>query len=176
MHAFSKDGAQTFSQPTPAVSDAKTAGDGELSSLTSTPDGNLLLAWATQGKVFCSVLNSGRWSEPSPLAPDLPDGARLSYPAVAATADAYWVLAYRGERNPERVSVVLFRSDDRGEHWRSDRVLATREFKDAIRFHPGDYVGLAAAKQSLYAAYVLREEGTGLRRVYVSAIGNLAGR
>jgi hypothetical protein len=123
--------------------------------------------------VICSVLVSGRWSPPCPVAGNLSAGS-LSHQAVAATADALWVLAYRTEGKPERVSVVLYRSDDHGKKWEQHQILAAREFPngEARRFNPGDYVGLASANNKIYAAYVLPSEGRdGVeRQLYVSAL------
>jgi hypothetical protein len=173
VHAFSKDGARSFSKPRPIAPDPE-SGTGQFPSLTVTPGGNLLAAWTNPGGVFCSVLASGRWSTPRPVAGELPDGVRLSRPAVAATEKALWVLTFRTEEKPGRMSFVLYRSDDRGGKWEQDRVLATREVSDreARGFSPGDYVGLAAAKDRLYAAYVLPgEKQEGARRtLYLSAI------
>jgi hypothetical protein len=174
VHASSQDGSKTFSKPLP-ISDNEKTGLGQLPSLTATPDGNLLVAWGNQGDVLCSVLASGRWSAPDPVAGNLPEGVRLSHPAVAATADALWVLAYRRENKPERVSVVLYRSTDLGKKWEEHCILASRDLSDgkARKFSPGDYVGLAAAKSCVYAAYVLPgEESEGPRpRLYVSTLG-----
>jgi hypothetical protein len=174
VHASSQDGAKTFSKPLP-ISENEKSGVGQFPSLTTTPDCKLLVAWVRQGDVFCSVLASGRWSAPRHVAGDLPEGVRLSHPAVAATADALWVSAYRRENKPERVRVVLYRSTDEGKKWEAHCTLASREFPDgkAGRFSPGDYVGLAAAKGYVYAAYVLPGEGRegSRRQLYVSALG-----
>jgi hypothetical protein len=174
VHASSHDGGVIFSKPATMFDDER-SGAGNFPSLTATPDGNLLAAWAHQGDVFGSVLSSGRWSTPRRVAGDLSEGVRLSHPAVAASADALWVLAYRHESKPERVRVVLYRSTDRGMKWQEHCPLASRELADgkARQVTPGDYVGLAAAKGLVYAAYVLPGEGRDGSRpqLYVSAVG-----
>jgi hypothetical protein len=174
VYAVSSDGAKTFSKPEP-ISDDETAGAGQFPSLAVTSAGNLALAWAERGDVRCSVRASGRWSAPRPLAGELAAGVRLSHPAIAATADTLWVLAYRWENKPERVSVVLHRSTDQGKKWEEYCTVASREFPDgkARQFSPGDYVGLTAAKGRVYAGYVLPGEGReGPRpRLYVSTVG-----
>ena len=69
---------------------------------------------------------------------------------------------------------MLYRSDAQGKKWEQYRILAAREFSngEARRFSPGDYVGLAAAKDTIYAAYVLPGEGHegAKRQLYVSAL------
>ncbi|HEY7329794.1 MAG TPA: sialidase family protein [Gemmataceae bacterium] len=156
VHASSQDGAKTFSKPMP-ISDADDGVQGRSPSLTATPDGNLFVAWVNKGRVCYSVFVSGRWLPPQRVADDPSEGSRLSHPAAAATRDALWMLVYRRENDPARVQVVLYRSPDRGKSWKEHRIIARREFRDgrASRFSPGDYIGLAAAKGRVYAAYIL---------------------
>jgi hypothetical protein len=179
VHAFSKDGGVTFSGPVPVSKDEAT-GVGEFPSLAAAPDGKLLVAWSHRGDVYCSVLAAGRWSSPRRIAGVLPEGVRLSYPAATACSEALWVLAYRRENKPERLRIVLYRSINQGKTWEEDSTLASPELPDgkARKFRPGDYVGVAAAKGRLYAAYVLPgEEREELRpRLYVSALGTVKQR
>jgi hypothetical protein len=173
VHAFSKDGARTFSEPV-AISDEENTGVGQLPSLTATADGDLLVAWVHRGNVFCSVLASGRWCAPRRVDGQMPRGVGLSHPAVAATADTLWILAYRKDKKPDRLSVVLYGSTDRGNKWAEHCILASRELPEGKRreFSPGDYVGMAAAKSYLYAAYVLPGDGREepRPRLHVSAL------
>jgi hypothetical protein len=69
----------------------------------------------------------------------------------------------------------VFRSNDNGEHWRENWVLATRE---RMARRPGDYVGLAAARERVYAAYVLPSEGKekDRQRLYVCAFASTGKR
>ena len=172
MHASSLDRAKSFSQPLP-ISENERDATGQSPSLAATPAGGLLLAWRRQNDVLISVLESGRWKDPSPISGTLPEDVRLSHPAAAATAGSLWVLAYRREEKPVRLMVVLYRSTDRGKLWQEHCVLASREFGDgkAPKNSPGDYVGLSSAKGSVYAAYVLPAEGRDQKpQLYVSTI------
>lgn len=156
LHAFSTDGAKTFSKPVP-VSDDET-GAGRYPSLCPTPDGGLLAAWTNQRGVVGATLAAGKWSPPQLVAGELPQGVALTHPAVAATSDALWTLTFRRETTPRRTSLVLYRSADRGVTWAEHLVLATRGA--AVRvMSPGDYIGLTGTKDSLYATYVLPGEG-----------------
>lgn len=178
VHASSRDGGATFTKPEPIAADEK-GGAGQFPSLTATPDGNLLAVWGDQGDVLCSVLTAGKWSAPRALAGKLPDGVRLTHPAAAATADALWVSVYRYEKSPARARVLLYRSTDRGATWEEYCALATRGLTGGKRLpSPGDYVGLTAAKNKVYAAYVLPEEGRDGPgpRLYVSALDTAAKR
>jgi len=172
VHAFSSDGARSFSKPTPIAGDEMN-GIGQFPSLAPCPDGGLLTAWVNHGNVFCSVFAAGHWSAPSGLDDDRAAKSRLSHPAVAAT-DALWVLVYREEESPKRLSVVLCRSEDQGKKWNEFQVLATRTSSSGkeYNFNPGHYFGLAAANGSIYAAYILPGEGSeaGRSQLYVTAI------
>ena len=150
VHAYSKDGAATFSEPLPIASEK--SGVGHFPSMTVTPNGGLLVAWVNEENVLFSVHESGRWSEPRPVDEAWAERGRLSHPALAATVDALWMLVYRRERN--EVQVVLYRSADCGKEWHGHCILASRRFV-ADEFRPGDYVGLAGAKDRVCAAYVL---------------------
>ncbi len=172
VHSLSTDGGATFSKPQPISADEK-RGAGQFPALTATADGRLLAAWGSEGDVFAAVHSEGKWSAATPPAGERPDGVRLSHPAVAHTADAVWVLAYRHEKTPARVRVVLYRSADHGRTWEKYAVVANRDLTGGKRVaSPGDYVGLTAAKGQLYAAYVLPGEGKDGPgpRLYVSAV------
>lgn len=159
VHAFSRDGAATFSKPVPISGDEKN-GVGEFPSLTAAPDGKLLVAWTNGSEVLYSVRTSGRWSSPRALDGALGEGTHLSYPAVASAKGLLWMLAYRQEAQPPCIRVVLYRSTDQGKSWKEDKILASRKLAGGGRrpFVPGDYVGLAAAKGVVCAAYVLPGE------------------
>jgi hypothetical protein len=158
LHASSADGAKTFAAPM-AISRDEAAGTGRCPSLVATPNGGLLAAWESQGNVFGAVLESGKWTRPRPVGGEPRPGVRLSHPAVAATAEALFALAYR--REPDRVCVAVYRSTDQGATWEEHRRLDARGLEGGTRYaaSPGDYVGLAAGKGSLYAAYVLPGAG-----------------
>lgn len=159
VHSFSQDGGRTFSKATPISSDEK-LGSGQFPSLAATSDGRLLAAWGSQGESFAAVHSEGKWSAPRPPAGERPDGVRLTNPAAAASTDALWVLAYRHEKTPARVRVVLYRSTDHGGNWEEYAALATRDLTGGKRLpSPGDYIGVTAAKGRVYAAYVLPGEG-----------------
>jgi hypothetical protein len=176
VHASSRDEGASFSKPEPIAADDK-RGVGQFPSLVEGAGGRPLVAWGRQGQVFLAVQSSGQWSAVRTLAGDPPGGDRLSHPAVAATADALWVLALRRVKAPGRVRVVLYRSTDHGDKWQEYSTLATRELTGGEEgISPGDYIGLTAAKNQVYAAYVLPGEGRdGLRpRLYVSSLATTA--
>jgi hypothetical protein len=178
VHAYSTDGAKTFSQPTPIL-DMEPAGTGEFPSLAAVRGGKLVAAWKNRSRILCSIYSSGRWSAPVSVTGDAADGVRFSHAAIAATADAVWLLAYRQEDKADRVQVVLYRSSDEGRTWSQASILATREFTNLMScsFSPGDYIGLASSKDILYAAYSLPmglHERT--KRLYVSVIHTKKGR
>jgi hypothetical protein len=178
VHSLSRDGGATFTKPEP-VAAGEARGAGQFPSLAATPDGRLLAAWASRGDVFAAVHSGGKWSPARPPAGEGAEGVRLSHPAVAASADALWVLAYRSERTPARVRVVLYRSTDHGGKWEEHATLAARDLAGERRvMSPGDYVGLTAAKGRVYAAYVLRGEGKDGPgpRLHVTTLDVSAGR
>jgi hypothetical protein len=178
MHASSQDGGTTFSKAAliaPLPQDERSS-VGQFPSLIATADGKLLAAWAGHGAdVLCSVLANGRWSRPRSLVAVPATRSVLSHPAAAATAGSLWVLSYRTETSPSRVSVVLYRSTDEGNSWKEDQVIASRKLAEGLpsAFSPGDYVGLAAANGRVYAAYVLPgEDHIGAKpQLYVTAFG-----
>jgi hypothetical protein len=83
----------------------------------------------------------------------------VSHPAAAATADGLYVLVYC--REPDRARVVVYRSTGQGAKWEENRSLDARGLAGGKErtTSPGNYVGLAAGKGSLYAAYVLPGAG-----------------
>jgi BNR/Asp-box repeat len=172
VHAFSRDGGASFSKPVPIAQD-EGSGVGQFPSLSATPDGKLLAAWSQDnGTVLCSVLTAGRWSPPRPLTSA---GAVLTHPAVAATVGSLWVLVYRDEGHPKRVSVVLYRSTDYGKTWKEDQVIASRMLAGGPPrgFSPGDYVGLAAAEGTVCAAFILPGDDSreAKPQLYVTVLG-----
>jgi hypothetical protein len=70
--------------------------------------------------------------------------------------------------------VVLYRSTD-ARSWKEEAVLASRALAEGLprRFSPGDYVGLAAARGTVYAAYVLpgADHKEARPQFYVSVLG-----
>jgi hypothetical protein len=139
-------------------------------------------------EVFVTVNTDGEhWSKPVPLDTTLGVGRKLSYPQVAVTEHALWVLAYRSDS--EKTALVLYRSVDRGQQWERAAVIAERGFGAQyissstlvyasvddgmrVRFRPGDYIGLSAAGNRLYAAYTLPAGSDPAQpaRLYVSTI------
>ena len=102
----------------------------------------------------------------------------MSFPALASTDDAAWLVAYRTDAH--RTRVVLYRASVDDHVFRPERVLAARAFgvehfcpgwldcfpeegeaskPKSEQFYPGDYIGLAGAKGRVVAAYVLPREG-----------------
>jgi hypothetical protein len=122
--------------------------------------------WRTTGLASVAA-EDGSFREARSIDPGLPQNYHLRYPAPAVSNNAFWVLGYQMDSTATRV--VLYRSTDRGVSWQVARVLAARS---AARFRVGDYVGLAAAGNRLYAAYTLPTEDGKPGRValYVSTI------
>lgn len=142
----------------------------------------------TPSHVYYSILTKRSWSPPHALEPGLPARISTRFPATAATANAFWVLAYRVTKTT--TSVVLYRQSYGSPHFVRYAVLATRQFgtphfhpgpmwRDCSEgftqtFFPGDYVGLTATDHTVVAAYVLPRDNDGrtpgIRNVYVSVV------
>jgi hypothetical protein len=183
-HVSSSDGGETFSEPRlvveirdPAVLDWPV--------LAAAGPDSLVAAWCQrsegapagrfEAKIFTSVFRDGAWSPARALEPDLPADAFVSIPALAATADTIWLLAYRVD--PVKTQVVLYRSPLSSHGFSRHAILGTRQFgakqfcpgwldcfeedpggdpKARVeQFFPGDYVGLSGAGRRLVAAYIL---------------------
>jgi len=159
LHACSTDGGKSFSKPT-AIGSESLGASGELPSLAAGLNGMLLLAWTNAKGIYVSRYKTGAWSKPIQVfANDVT--ASHANPALAVAEDALWLLTYRKESKTGQVSVLLHRSSDGGTSWAEHYVIAARTI-DPTRlqgFEPGHYVGLAATKERVYAAYVFPSEG-----------------
>lgn len=161
FHAISRDGGETFSEPTP-IRTRPNATDhwpyiriGERGKNRGAILATLQQSWGTREErhtdVIVSVTTSGETLAPfTRLDSSLAEGHELRLPAPAVSENAFWVLAYRD--NAKGAEVVLYRSIDDGASWHESRVLAARNTKD---FYPGHFVSLSAAGNRLYAAYAL---------------------
>jgi BNR repeat-like domain len=176
-HVFSTDGGATFSAPemitTPTEGIRR-----DLPTVAVDPSGRLLACWLhsteTRGPGSrCATNADGVWSDEVELAPDASDETLVVFPAVAASADGFWVLAYRVD---DVTDVVLYRSIDGGQTFTPYETIDTRNIPRAnfcagvahdtacrydlaaTQFLPGDYVGLSAADGRVAAAYVLTDD------------------
>lgn len=161
FYLTSPDGGRSFSEPRPVAIDRPTTNNHpHLAIGHSGKNRGRILGTFNQrfaedadhsrGAVAVPIGHGAPVAPPRRVDPDLQPDQRVRLPAPAVSGDASWVLAYReGDGGTE---VVLYRSTDGGRSWDESRVLATRPTHD---FRVGDYVGLAAAGDRLYAAYPL---------------------
>jgi hypothetical protein len=105
----------------------------------------------------------------------------FAYPAIAATDDAFWLLAYAVDT---ALSVNLYRSND-GRSFQRMVTLASASLPGGFcarpglpcrrtgeGFFPGDYVSLAGSRNRIVAAYPIprREGPAGSTTVMVSVV------
>ena len=202
-HVTSTDGGETFSAPRLVVGLEGTAVL-DWPVLTATEKGTLIAAWCQrsdrsiagrfEAKIFTSVFEDGAWSRARALEPDLPAGAFMSTPALAASEGAAWLLAYGA--GAKETQVVLYRAPLDSHRFVKHAVLGKRDFgvrnycpgwldcfeedpaatekPETDLFFPGDYVGLSGSGKRVVAAYVLpRHNGrpvTKLPTLYVSIV------
>jgi hypothetical protein len=114
-------------------------------------------------RAWCATSADGQVWQQGPVDPGLSPGERLALPAVAVTERAFWVLAYRSDSAATRV--VVYRQLQGGGPWTEVATLARRAFGSrAMRtgvgegtIDVGDYIGISAASNRLYATYILPE-------------------
>jgi len=173
LHRSSSDGGRSFGSPHLVAAVARTGAVVELPRLTAGPGGALLVCW-TQGTgegqetsaIWCATSRDGEDWSVAAAAPVAPAGVPVGYPAVAASSDAFWLLAYAADSSG--LSVRLLRSSD-GRSFTASRALASRPLppqglctrpglpcrRSGAGFFPGDYVTLAGSSGRLVAAYGL---------------------
>lgn len=177
LHATSFDGGKSYGQPAVVAELADSTESIELPQVAVGPGDRPFACW-TQGPpvpggsvdVWCGAGNDSSGWGPAQKALSDPTGRTVySYPAVAATDRAFWLVAYRADT---ALSVELYRSRD-GAHFSHYGTLATASLNgapfcprpglpcrksDAV-FFPGDYVSLAGAGRRLVAAYAMPRSG-----------------
>jgi hypothetical protein len=102
------------------------------------------------------------WSRPLAVLSDPAGRTSFAYPAIAATADAFWLLAYAADT---ALTVNLYRSQD-GRSFQQMVLLASASLPTGFcarpglpcrrtgeGFFPGDYVSLGGSNRRLLAAY-----------------------
>lgn len=175
LHRLSRDGGRTFSDAKAIDVLGEASESFDLPALAASPAGALSACWprgplesAAGTMIRCSSYDDERgWTSPSSV---MVAAAASGYPALAATGDAFWLLAYHAGETL-RVSLHCSR-DGRSFHLvetLSEVPLPVERFcprsglpcrKDLEAFTPGDYVGLAASSRRLAAAYVLPGDET----------------
>jgi len=169
LHASSRDGGRSFSTPIAIETVGSAEESLDLPTLAVSPSGALAACWprgpisSSPGtSIRCSAYDPGRgWTLSSPV-------KATGYPALAASEDGFWLLAYEAGETL-RVSLHCSRDGRNFEEVEtlSEVPLPPEKFcarsglpcrKDPEAFTPGDYVGLAASSRRLAAAHVLSGE------------------
>jgi hypothetical protein len=197
-HAYSIDGARTFTKP-------GVIGRHAGPELTSIPTlgcdakGRMLFVWGQADTIPDPAARPPQqsrrrlmgvrsddgvsWTEPYELCPWVPVGTTAALPAIASDGGAWWIVCYLA--NEEKVDAVLLRSAD-GTTFELDRTLATRSVHlDRIRLwgthamvycddigQIGDYIGIAATPSRVAAVFILPEtdEPTSTATAYVATV------
>jgi hypothetical protein len=189
LNAHSRDGGRTFSAPAIITELNDTAQTIELPQIAVGPGGERMVCWS-QGPVatgdglgvWCSSRPPGKeWSKPAAVLSDSSARRVYAFPAIAASADAWWLLAYRADSS---ITVELSRSVDgtRFEHVAdlsspgSGAPICARPGLPCRRsgtgFFPGDYVSIGGNARRVVAAYVIPRDGgqPGSSTVMVSVV------
>lgn len=192
LHRFSRDGGKTFSKAQLVSGPSSPNTLRGYPSMATKADGSLLACWTEGGvetltRVKCASEQSGKWSNPTDLVPNIAKSAEMGLPSVAANDAGLWVLAYKSDTKTE---VILYRSIDNGTTFQPYRVLGTRNFgKDEMclasasdlecrlsaisrQFIPGEHVSLTATGRRVAAAFVLprSHDPLGFANTYVRVI------
>lgn len=188
LHTTSDDGGRTVAAPDTVVVLPDSLGlEGPTIAIES---GDTVAVCWSEGRrgagsghaVACARMGgNGPWSPPNRIAP--PAGGSIGFPAIAASPEGLWLLAYRSDS--ASTTVELFRSVG-GAGFQPERSLASRPFggsrfcpapgapcrRDTTAYFPGDYFGLAVADRRVAAAYTLPldDSPTGRSTVFVSLI------
>ena len=189
LHSISRDGGGSFSEPTVVAELADSSHSIELPQITVGPEGRLLLCWS-QGPplpgaaidVWCSArAPDSVWTSPQSVLADPAGRTTFAYPAIAATSDAFWLLAYAAD---SALTVNLYRSED-GTSFQRMVMLASASLptgfcarpglpcrRSGEGFFPGDYVSLGSSTRRVVAAYPMprREGSPGSSTVMVSVV------
>jgi len=166
LHRVSRDGGRTFS-PANAIETLDDDTESlDLPTLAASATGALSACWA-RGPVSSAAGTAIRCSGYQPGSGWSPASSvkASGYPALAATQDAFWLLAYHAGETL-RVSFYCSRDGRSFDAVKtlSETPLSAERFcprsglpcrKDLETFTPGDYVGLAASSRRLAAAYIL---------------------
>ena len=189
LHSASVDGGESFSEPAVVAELADSTESIDLPQIIVGPEGRLLLCWS-QGPplsaaaidVWCSTRepDSG-WTPPQAVLADAAGRTAFAYPAIAATSDALWLLAYSADT---ALTVNLYRSED-GRSFQHMVTLASASLpagfcarpglpcrRSGEGFFPGDYVSLGGSARRVVAAYPMprRDGSPGSTTVMVSVV------
>lgn len=188
LTASSRDGGRTFTAPAVITELMDTTQTIELPQIAVGPKGERMVCWS-QGPVaageglgvWCSARPRGQeWSKPAVVLADSTAGRVYAFPAIAASADAWWLLAYRADSS---ITVQLSRSAG-GTRFEpvadlsspGAAVICARPGLPCRRsgtgFFPGDYVSIGGSARRVVAAYVIpRDAGQpGSSTVMVSVV------
>jgi hypothetical protein len=183
-HAKSANGGLSFSDPQDAIVRPPTSGQIRNVSLTTDAE-QPALCWTERRtrrpdgtqrvheNLWCSDFGAEGWTPASPVDSDSLAFEKLTLGALATNASGLWLLAYRSTADSTHVDLLHRR---RGTPWRRYARLASRalravDYELGGRIAIGDYVGLAAARDRVYAAFVLPESSASPRgALYVSVV------
>ena len=189
LHATSLDGGASFGEPVIVAQLNDSTESIELPQITVGPEGRPLLCWSqgpqrpgTAFQVWCSLRESdSAWSVPEAVLADPAGRTSFAYPAIAATDDAFWLLAYAADT---ALTVNLYRSED-GRSFQRMVMLGSASLQGGFcarpglpcrrtgeGFFPGDYVSLGGSARRVVAAYPMPRRGgsPGSTTVMVSVV------
>jgi hypothetical protein len=189
LSATSRDGGRTFTAPAVITELNDMTQTIELPQIAVGPRGERMVCWS-QGPVataaglgvWCSARTPGQeWSKPAAVRADSTASRVYAFPAIAASADAWWLLSYRADSS---ITVELSRSvgGTRFEHVADLSSPGARAplcarpglpcRRSGTGFFPGDYVSIAGSARRVVAAYVVPRDGgqPGSSTVMVSVV------
>lgn len=176
LTASSSDNGRSFTAPVVVAELRDTSQTIELPQIAVGPGGERLLCWS-QGptttsaglSVWCSTrANERPWSRPVAVLSDSAGGRVYAFPAIAASADAWWLLVYRADTT---LSVELHRSADGTGFERVAELASIRTTvplcarpglpcrRSGSGFFPGDYISISGSRRRVAAAFAVPRDG-----------------
>jgi hypothetical protein len=186
LHAVSRNGGASFSQPTPIVRlDPAASRLGIVTSLAVSPSGRLAVCWSQDRpssgynpRISCTATDrTGRWRSKQPVLPHNHD--RQYLPGATFQGERLWVALYVSDATRTRMLAIPNQQRSFGEpvtlnRWPvpSDRICAPHP-PDCIQGQQtfiGDYIGAVATRKQVIVAYIEPALDPAANRVLVSRL------